>query len=329
MQESFKKLWDRYSDSFELTDDEQKKELKSCLDELDKISESNRDADYYYLKGYIHYMIEPSELIAAKECFKNSLEIDPVHESARLYYGHCLYDEKQYKEAEYNFSIVDKDEFNAFYKMKIEEMLVCCRIQISKLDNESLSEAKALIYKYNESDYLDDYLFNLQNTLSDFDVSIKDLATQSLNFRQAKIKDLDRIVEMLASDFLGKQREKFETPLPESYVQAFENIDADKNNELIVAELNGEVIGTLQITFIPSISFQGGKRAIVESVRVDEKYRNLGIGKKFMQWVINRAKEENCISIQLTTNNERENAHRFYEKLGFECSHIGMKLSLK
>lgn len=151
----------------------------------------------------------------------------------------------------------------------------------------------------------------------------------NLIFRKAEREDLERIVEMLSDDFLGTQREKFENPLPESYIRAFEEIDADKNNELIVAKLDGEVIGTLQITFTPSISFQGGKRATIESVRIDEKYRNLGIGRKFMEWAIDRAKEENCVSMQLTTNADRKNAHRFYENLGFKGTHLGMKMSLK
>ena len=117
--------------------------------------------------------------------------------------------------------------------------------------------------------------------------------------------------------------------MPESYVKAFEEIDADKNNELIVALNNGEVIGTLQITFTPSISFQGGKRATVESVRVDEKYRGQGISKELMRWAINRTRTENCFAMQLTSNAERTDAHRFYENLGFKKSHIGMKLYLK
>ena len=91
---------------------------------------------------------------------------------------------------------------------------------------------------------------------------------------------------------------------------------------------NEIIVGTLQITFTPSISFQGGKRATVESVRVDEKYRGCGIGKELMNWAINRARAENCVAMQLTTNNDRTNAHRFYENLGFKKSHLGMKLYL-
>ena len=148
-------------------------------------------------------------------------------------------------------------------------------------------------------------------------------------FRQATREDLPEIVRMLADDFLGSQRERYENPLPESYTKAFEEIEADKNNELIIAEKGGEIVGTLQITFTPSISFQGGKRATVESVRVDEKYRGQGIGKELMKWAINRAREENCVAVQLTTNAERKDAHRFYENLGFKGLHLGMKLYLR
>jgi GNAT superfamily N-acetyltransferase len=150
-----------------------------------------------------------------------------------------------------------------------------------------------------------------------------------IKFRQAKREDLPEIVRMLAGDFLGATRERYETPLPETYIKAFEEIEADKNNELIVAEKDGAIVGTLQITFTPSISFQGGKRATVESVRVDEKHRGLGIGKQLMLRAIERARRENCFAVQLTTNADRRDAHRFYENLGFKGSHLGMKLYLK
>ena len=149
-----------------------------------------------------------------------------------------------------------------------------------------------------------------------------------MKIREAELRDLVDIVRMLADDFLGSQRERYEDPLPESYIKAFREIDVDPNNELIVAELDGEVVGTLQLTYIPSISFQGGKRCTVESVRVDEKLRGKGIGREMMRWAIERAKAKGCISMQLTTNNDRTDAHRFYESLGFSKSHVGMKLKL-
>lgn len=154
------------------------------------------------------------------------------------------------------------------------------------------------------------------------------MSQEELLFRPAQLADLPKIVEMLADDFLGAQRERFQTPLPESYLRAFEEIENDTNNELIVVEQNGEIIGTLQLTFVPSISFQGGRRAQIESVRVDAKMRGRGIGKKMFEWAIERAREKNCRMIQLSTNNDRADAQRFYESLGFEASHVGMKLYL-
>ena len=147
-------------------------------------------------------------------------------------------------------------------------------------------------------------------------------------FRRAKQEDLSAIVRMLADDELGSQRERFEDPLPESYHEAFEQIDRDSNHELVVAELNGEVIGTLHLIFIPSISYQGGLRAQVESVRVDKPYQSKGIGSNIMKWAIERAKARGARIVQLTTHKSRAAAYRFYERLGFKASHMGMKLNL-
>jgi GNAT superfamily N-acetyltransferase len=148
-------------------------------------------------------------------------------------------------------------------------------------------------------------------------------------FRQAMRGDLPAIVGMLADDDLGSQRERYEDPLPELYYIAFEQINKDTNHDLVVAESGGEIIGTLQLMFLPSISFRGGLRAQVESVRVDKKYRGQGIGSKLMKWAIERAKERGAHVVQLTTHKSREETHRFYKRLGFKDSHLGMKLSLK
>lgn len=149
-----------------------------------------------------------------------------------------------------------------------------------------------------------------------------------INFRAAKRNDLTTIVRMLADDFLGQQRERLEDPMPESYIRAFEEIDAEPNNELIVAEMDGEIVGALQLTITPSLSHQGGKRCTVESVRVEERYRGQGIGREMMLWAIGRARDKGCVSMQLTTHKDRTVAHRFYESLGFSGSHTGMKLKL-
>ena len=141
--------------------------------------------------------------------------------------------------------------------------------------------------------------------------------------------DLPDVVRLLADDFLGQQRENLSESINENYVKAFREIEADLNNELIVAELDGKVIGTLQLIITPSLSYQGGKRSMVESVRVDSSLRGKGIGREIMLWAIERAKQYGCVSMHLTSHNDRIDAHRFYEKLGFSKSHVGMKLSLK
>jgi len=148
-------------------------------------------------------------------------------------------------------------------------------------------------------------------------------------FRLAKRADLPSIVRMLADDDLGSQRERYAEPLPESYYAAFEQIEHDSNHELIVAELNGEVIGTLHLMFLPSLSFQGGLRAQIESVRVDKSFQGQGIGSDMMSWAVERARVRGAHIVQLTTHKSRTEAHRFYERLGFKGTHLGMKLSLK
>lgn len=150
-----------------------------------------------------------------------------------------------------------------------------------------------------------------------------------VRFRLAQRADVPSIVRMLADDDLGRQRERYEDPLPETYYSAFEQIEKDPNHELIVAERNGEVIGTLHLMYLPSISYQGGLRAQIESVRVDKRFQSQGIGTEMMKWSMDRAKQRGAHIVQLTTHKTREGAHRFYERLGFKGTHLGMKLSLK
>ena len=150
-----------------------------------------------------------------------------------------------------------------------------------------------------------------------------------LTFRLANRDALPALVHLLSEDDLGRQRERFESPLPDSYYTAFAHLESDPNHELIVAELEGEVIGTLHLMFLPSISYQGGLRAQIESVRVDDSLRGRGIGSAMLKWTIARARIRGAHLVQLTTHASRENAHRFYERLGFKGTHVGMKLNLK
>ncbi|PGY54823.1 GNAT family N-acetyltransferase [Priestia megaterium] len=152
---------------------------------------------------------------------------------------------------------------------------------------------------------------------------------KGINFRIAVEQDLDRIVEMLSDDELGKTRERYEQPLPESYIAAFQAITSDPNNELVVAYQGNEVIGVQQITFVPYITYQGGWRATIEGVRTAPSVRGKGIGTELIKWAIHRAKERGCHLIQLTTDKQRGDALRFYERLGFKPTHEGLKMKLE
>ncbi|WP_408015243.1 GNAT family N-acetyltransferase [Rossellomorea arthrocnemi] len=151
---------------------------------------------------------------------------------------------------------------------------------------------------------------------------------RELHFRQAVERDVDRIVEMLADDVLGSKRERYEHPLPESYIQAFKAIDSDPNNELVVACDGEKIVGVQQITFTPYLTHQGGWRATIEGVRTSASVRGEGVGTKLIQWAIGRAEERGCHLIQLTTDKQRPDALRFYERLGFQATHEGLKLKL-
>ena len=150
-----------------------------------------------------------------------------------------------------------------------------------------------------------------------------------LQFRKAELRDVPAIVRLLADDPLGAKRERFADPLPKGYLLAFAAIDADPNNELVVACLESEVVGVLQLTFIPYLTYQGGWRALIEAVRIDSKRRSQGLGRTMFEWAIERARSRGCHVVQLTTDKARPDAKRFYEGLGFVASHEGMKLHLR
>ena len=156
---------------------------------------------------------------------------------------------------------------------------------------------------------------------------------QDLQFRRAQRADLEAIVAMFADDELGRLREDASLPLNQKYTTAFENIDGDDNQYLLVAELGGEqggeLIGFLQITFIPTLSRLGSTRAQVESVRVTSKLRGMGIGTRMMEETIRICRARGCYLIQLTTDIKRQKTRQFYEALGFETTHHGMKLMLE
>ena len=133
----------------------------------------------------------------------------------------------------------------------------------------------------------------------------------------------------MADDPLGATRERFENPLPVSYQKAFDLIDQDPNNELLVLENDREdVLGVLQITYIPYLTYQGSWRALIEGVRIDKSQRGGGLGAMLVLEAIERAKQKNCRLVQLTSDKARPEAIQFYEKLVFTASHEGLKLKL-
>ncbi|MFD1000729.1 GNAT family N-acetyltransferase [Ohtaekwangia kribbensis] len=151
----------------------------------------------------------------------------------------------------------------------------------------------------------------------------------TLRFRKAVRDDVSFIVQLLANDKLGAKREDYHNPLPEVYYTAFDKIDADANQQLIVVENDAaEIIGTLQLSFLQYLTYRGGIRVQIEAVRVREDMRGAGIGQQIFEWAIEHARKAGAHMVQLTTDKERPEAIQFYQKLGFKPSHEGMKLHL-
>lgn len=148
-----------------------------------------------------------------------------------------------------------------------------------------------------------------------------------MTIRPAQKADVAPIIKMLATDPLGQLREAYAEPLPDVYYQAFEKIDQDPNQRLVVVEDEaGEVIGTLQLSLIPYLTYRGGTRAQIEAVRIRQDQRGKGLGEKLFKWAIQEAKEAGAHLVQLTSDKARPRAIQFYEQLGFKASHEGMKL---
>lgn len=148
-----------------------------------------------------------------------------------------------------------------------------------------------------------------------------------MTIRKAKHEDLAAIVHMLSDDELGSKREDYRQPLPKAYEEAFDSINTDKNQELmVVTNARGEVVGTLQLTFIQYLTYKGGVRTQIEAVRIRKDQRGKGLGKELFEWVINRSKARGAHVLQLTTDKQRPDAIHFYEDLGFVASHEGMKI---
>jgi ribosomal protein S18 acetylase RimI-like enzyme len=152
-------------------------------------------------------------------------------------------------------------------------------------------------------------------------------AISMITVRRARRDDVGAIVHMLADDKLGSGRERLEDPLPPSYFRAFEALDRDPNIHLVVAQdSDGAVVGCLQLCILPGLSSQGASRGLIEDVRVASHCRSRGIGEQLVQWAVAEARARSCKLVELLTHQTRVDAQRFYARLGFQSSHVGMTL---
>ena len=152
-------------------------------------------------------------------------------------------------------------------------------------------------------------------------------AISSITIRHARRDDVGVIVAMLADDPLGSGRERLEDPLPASYFRAFEALEHASHIQLVVAEdEDGAVIGCLQLCILPGLSSQGASRGLIEDVRVATHCRSRGVGERIVQWAVAEARAKGCALVELLTHSTRVDAQRFYARLGFQPSHVGMTL---
>jgi GNAT superfamily N-acetyltransferase len=151
--------------------------------------------------------------------------------------------------------------------------------------------------------------------------------TQNLTHRKATLNDLVTIIELIREDDELAQSRESQNVQDQAYVDAFNHINADPNHYLMVVEDGAEIVGTCHLTVIPSLSFMGSTRLQIEEVRVRKKYRSKGIGEWMIKAAIDYGVQYGAKIVQLTANKKRVRAHSFYEKLGFEATHEGLKLS--
>lgn len=150
-----------------------------------------------------------------------------------------------------------------------------------------------------------------------------------ITIQTATADHLAAIVVLLADDALGSGREVATVTIAQPYIRAFEEIQQDPNAQILVALKDQKVVSCLQLNMLANLTFIGAKRALIEGVRVDKSVQGFGIGRKIFDAAIAISREQGCTIVQLTTNNARPDAAKFYKKLGFVGSHTGFKMLLK
>lgn len=150
----------------------------------------------------------------------------------------------------------------------------------------------------------------------------------AVEIRVATAQDLPAVVRLLADDTLGATRERYADPLPAEYTRAFAAMQAQGGNHLLVAAIGDDIVGCLQLTVLPGLSRLGAMRGQIEGVRVASTHRGQHIGEAMVRHAIERSRAAGCSLVQLTSDVTRTDARRFYERLGFQATHVGMKLAL-
>ena len=146
--------------------------------------------------------------------------------------------------------------------------------------------------------------------------------------RDATEADLPRLLELLAQLSLATPREEIGPPLPERYREAFREIDADPRQRLLVLEVGGRVVGSVTLLIVPNVTHIGRPYAIVENVVVDEAVRGSGHGELLIRYAVEEARRAGCYKLSLTSSKRRKEAHRFYERMGFQATHEGYRVDL-
>lgn len=155
------------------------------------------------------------------------------------------------------------------------------------------------------------------------------MSVSDLIIRRARETDLTDIIAMFAADEKGGHGDTTDPDAFEDYLKAFYIIDASPNENLYVAELGGEVVGTFQLLFTRTLTGRGSLTMVLEAVQTRPDMRSRGIGKAMVDYAVEEARRRDCRVVRLTSNDTRTDAHRFYERHGFEKTHAGFKLALK
>ncbi len=150
----------------------------------------------------------------------------------------------------------------------------------------------------------------------------------SVLIRDAVEADLPFITGLIDSDDVSSRRDPVRQTDADDQREALLAITQDPNHRLLVAEFDGQPVGSFQLSFIPGVSRRGAWRGQIESVRVDPDFRGQNLGTEMMNWAISECRNRGCGLVQLTSDKQRDAAHRFYERLGFSPTHTGFKLNL-